>query len=148
VFSITEASLSCVESFMQKICDEIRRVDATILAVVSQQGNSGTRAKENLNDAICAAEVSLSLVDLYCQDAIFFFCFSSQFVILTQELSHKIQEIKSKAEQTEAMVQDICSDIKKLDFAKKNITTAVTALSRLTMLGKLSIIYSGQAILK
>ncbi|VYS48721.1 unnamed protein product [Arabidopsis thaliana] len=101
-----EASLSCVESFMQKICDEIRRVDATILAVVSQQGNSGTRAKENLNDAICAAE----------------------------ELSHKIQEIKSKAEQTEAMVQDICSDIKKLDFAKKNITTAVTALSRLTML--------------
>jgi Cdc6-like AAA superfamily ATPase len=91
---------------MQKICDEIRRVDATILAVVSQQGNSGTRAKENLNDAICAAE----------------------------ELSHKIQEIKSKAEQTEAMVQDICSDIKKLDFAKKNITTAVTALSRLTML--------------
>ncbi|XP_020876493.1 vacuolar protein sorting-associated protein 53 B-like isoform X1 [Arabidopsis lyrata subsp. lyrata] len=91
---------------MLKIHNEIRRVDATILAAVRQQGSSGTRAKENLTYATCAAE----------------------------ELSHKIQEIESKAELTEAMVQNICRDIKRLDFAKKNITTAVTALSRLTML--------------
>lgn len=61
---------------------------------------------------------------------------------LSQELSHKIQEIKSKAEQSEAMVQEICRDIKKLDFAKKNITTTITALHRLTMLGQLAIVYS------
>ncbi|XP_024006300.1 vacuolar protein sorting-associated protein 53 A [Eutrema salsugineum] len=35
-------------------------------------------------------------------------------------ISYKIQEIKR--------VQDICRDIKKLDFAKKNITTAVRSL--------------------
>lgn len=48
---------------------------------------------------------------------------------------YKIREIKSKAEQSEAMVQEICRDIKKLDFAKKHITTTITALHHLTMLG-------------
>lgn len=55
-----------------------------------------------------------------------------------QELMYKIREIKTKAEQSETMVQEICRDIKKLDFAKKHITTTITALHRLTMLGKLS----------
>lgn len=49
---------------------------------------------------------------------------------------HKIHEIKAKAEQSETMVQEICRDIKKLDFAKKHITTTITALHRLTMLGQ------------
>ncbi|CAD5315137.1 unnamed protein product [Arabidopsis thaliana] len=102
----TEASLTGVEPLMQKIQGEIRRVDASILSAVRQQSNSGTKAKEDLADATRAVE----------------------------ELSHKIQEIKSKAEQSEAMVQEICRDIKKLDFAKKNITTTITALHRLTML--------------
>ncbi|KAH0879253.1 hypothetical protein HID58_066647, partial [Brassica napus] len=104
--ALYEASLSGVEPLMQKIHGEIRRVDASILSAVRQQSNSGTKAKEDLADATRAVE----------------------------ELSYKIQEIKSKAEQSEAMVQEICRDIKKLDFAKKNITTTITALHRLTML--------------
>lgn len=48
---------------------------------------------------------------------------------------YKIREIKTKAVQSETMVQEICRDIKKLDFAKKHITTTITALHRLTMLG-------------
>jgi hypothetical protein len=52
-----------------------------------------------------------------------------------QELAQKIKEIKSKAEQSEELVQEICRDIKKLDFAKKHITTTITALHRLAMLG-------------
>lgn len=48
---------------------------------------------------------------------------------------YKILEIKTKAEQSETMVQEICRDIKKLDFAKKHITTTITALHRLNMLG-------------
>ncbi|KAH6758867.1 Membrane trafficking VPS53 family protein [Perilla frutescens var. frutescens] len=51
-----------------------------------------------------------------------------------QELLYKIQEIKIKAEQSEIMVQEICRDIKKQDFAKKHITTTITALHHLTML--------------
>ncbi|KAG2602718.1 hypothetical protein PVAP13_5KG704800 [Panicum virgatum] len=50
------------------------------------------------------------------------------------ELVHKIHEIKTKAEQSESMVQEICRDIKKLDCAKRHITTTITALHRLTML--------------
>ncbi|GKU95681.1 hypothetical protein SLEP1_g9010 [Rubroshorea leprosula] len=102
----TEASLSDVEPLMQKIQSEIHRVDAGILAAVRQQSNSGTKAKENLAAATRAVE----------------------------ELMYKIREIKTKAEQSETMVQEICRDIKKLDFAKKHITTTITALHRLTML--------------
>ncbi|OAY81558.1 Vacuolar protein sorting-associated protein 53 A [Ananas comosus] len=101
-----EASLSGVEPLMQKIQSEIRRVDASILAAVRQQSNSGTKAKEDLAAATHAV----------------------------QELMHKIHEIKAKAEQSETMVQEICRDIKKLDYAKKHITTTITALHRLTML--------------
>ena len=50
----------------------------------------------------------------------------------------KIREIKKKAVQSETMVQEICRDIKKLDFAKKHITTTITALHRLTMLGNIN----------
>ncbi|KAH9697162.1 vacuolar protein sorting-associated protein 53 A [Citrus sinensis] len=102
----TEASLSGVEPLMQKIHSEIRRVDAGILAAVRQQSNSGNKAKEDLAAATHAVE----------------------------ELMYKIREIKNKAEQSETMVQEICRDIKKLDFAKKHITTTITALHRLTML--------------
>lgn len=102
----TEESLSGVEPLMQKIHTEIRRVDASILAAVRQQSNSGTKAKEDLAAATRAVE----------------------------ELMYKIREIKTKAEQSETMVQEICRDIKKLDFAKKHITTTITALHRLTML--------------
>ncbi|KAJ8435912.1 hypothetical protein Cgig2_013259 [Carnegiea gigantea] len=101
-----EESLSGVEPLMQKIHTEIRRVDASILAAVRQQSNSGTKAKEDLAAATRAVE----------------------------ELMYKIREIKTKAEQSETMVQEICRDIKKLDFAKKHITTTITALHRLTML--------------
>ncbi|OMP08173.1 hypothetical protein COLO4_06714 [Corchorus olitorius] len=105
-FFFSEASLSGVEPLMQKIQSEIRRVDAGILAAVRQQSNSGTKAKEDLAAATHAVE----------------------------ELTYKIREIKTKAEQSEMMVQEICRDIKKLDFAKKHITTTITALHRLTML--------------
>ncbi|XP_073159047.1 vacuolar protein sorting-associated protein 53 A [Henckelia pumila] len=102
----TEASLSGVDPLMQKIHSEIRRVDAEILAAVRQQSNSGSKAREELAAATHAV----------------------------QELIGKIREIKTKAEQSETMVQEICRDIKKLDFAKKHITTTITALHRLTML--------------
>ncbi|CAN4105512.1 unnamed protein product [Withania somnifera] len=102
----TESSLSGVELLMQKIHSEVRRVDAEILTAVRQQSNSGTKAREDLAAATSAV----------------------------QELMNKIREIKVKAEQSETMVQEICRDIKKLDFAKKHITTTITALHRLTML--------------
>ncbi|KAM5571889.1 hypothetical protein ABKV19_012125 [Rosa sericea] len=41
---------------------------------------------------------------------------------------------KEQVEQSEIMVQEICCDIKKLDFLKKHITTTIAAVHCLTML--------------
>ena len=50
------------------------------------------------------------------------------------ELFVKVREIKGKAEQSEQMVHEICRDIKSLDYAKRHLTTTITALKRLQML--------------
>lgn len=50
------------------------------------------------------------------------------------ELFTKIRDIQRKSEESEAMVQEICRDIKKLDYAKKHLTNSITALRRLAML--------------
>ena len=51
-----------------------------------------------------------------------------------EELFGKINDIRRKAEQSEVMVQEICRDIKKLDYAKQHLTQSITALRRFAML--------------
>ena len=51
-----------------------------------------------------------------------------------EELFGKIGEIRRKAEASEVMVQEICRDIRKLDYAKTHLTHTITALRRLAML--------------
>lgn len=51
-----------------------------------------------------------------------------------EDLFAKIHDIKEKASQSENMVQDLCADIKKLDYAKTHLQTSITALNRLQML--------------
>ncbi|OAD79695.1 hypothetical protein PHYBLDRAFT_27506 [Phycomyces blakesleeanus NRRL 1555(-)] len=51
-----------------------------------------------------------------------------------KELFQKTQDIKMKAAQSEAMVQDITQDVKSLDYAKRHLIHSVTALKRLQML--------------
>ncbi|CEP17475.1 hypothetical protein [Parasitella parasitica] len=46
----------------------------------------------------------------------------------------QIQDIKSKAAQSESMVQEITQDVKSLDYAKRHLTHSVTVLKRLQML--------------
>lgn len=47
---------------------------------------------------------------------------------------HQVSEIRRKAAQSEMQVQEICRDIKRLDYAKKNLTITITGLRRLAML--------------
>jgi uncharacterized coiled-coil DUF342 family protein len=67
-------------------------------------------------------------------------CFPRVFqdILETQEsitdLFQKISDIKLKASQSEKMVQEICADIKKLDYAKNHLQTSITSLNRLQML--------------
>lgn len=65
------------------------------------------------------------------------FTYACARVLCLQELNGHIHEIKMKADQSEAMVQEICRDIKKLDYAKKHLTSTITSLRRLGMLGEL-----------
>jgi hypothetical protein len=53
-----------------------------------------------------------------------------------QELFVKLNEIKTKSEQSETMVQEICRDIKALDYGKRHLSTTITTLRRLQMLGE------------
>jgi hypothetical protein len=50
------------------------------------------------------------------------------------DLFKQIVEIKDKAEKSERMVEEVCRDIKSLDYAKKNLTVSITTLKRLNML--------------
>lgn len=51
-----------------------------------------------------------------------------------RQLFAQITDIKSKAEQSEETVREITRDIKQLDCAKKNLTSAITTLNHLHML--------------
>ena len=53
---------------------------------------------------------------------------------IIEDLYSRINEIKAKASKSESMVQEICADIKKLDYAKNHLQTSITALNRLQML--------------
>ena len=101
-----EASLAQVDPLIERLRLRVRKVDDEILAAVRSQSTGGARAKADLDQA-------------------------KQAIV---ELSGRIQDIKSKAAQSEHMVQEICRDIKKLDFAKKHLTSTITALRRLSML--------------
>jgi len=50
------------------------------------------------------------------------------------QLFSQIRDIKDKAGESEKMVKDITRDIKQLDTAKRNLTTAITTLNHLHML--------------
>eukprot|EP01132_Coremiostelium_polycephalum_P002712 gene2712-3365_t len=102
----TEHQLSNVDNIMNKLRMKIAAVDEEIIKEVRLQSSTGTKGKEDLDNAKRAI----------------------------QELLKKIRDIKSKAIQSEKMVTEICKDIKSLDYAKRNLTTAITTLKRLHMM--------------
>lgn len=103
---LAEDSLVNLSPFIDSLRSQIRRVDGVILEAVRRQSTSGSRARHELR----AAQSSIG------------------------EMLEQVAEIRRKAAQSEAMVQEICRDIKKLDFAKKHLTSTITALRRLGML--------------
>lgn len=58
----------------------------------------------------------------------------NQSTIAITSLFNKMKEIKSKAADSELMVQEICRDIRALDNAKKHLTLTIRALRNLHML--------------
>ncbi|XP_059617853.1 vacuolar protein sorting-associated protein 53 homolog [Phlebotomus argentipes] len=101
-----EQSLSNIDDVIAKMECEVSVIDDNIRSVVRGQTNTGQDGKKALEDA--------------------------QRTIM--QLSGQITEIKTRAEKTEDMVKEITRDIKQLDSAKKNLTSAITTLNHLHML--------------
>lgn len=102
----TESSLDQLDVFMHKLKRKAKIVDNDILTAVRKQTGQGSHAGKDLDEAKNA------IVGLF----------------------NKIQDIKRKAEQSEAMVHQITKDIKALDNGKKNLTRSIQTLQKLHML--------------
>eukprot|EP01038_Epipyxis_sp_PR26KG_P011126 gene11126-14933_t len=102
----TEASLDDLDTFIVGIGSQISALDEEISKAVQTQSVVGNQASKDIEEAKHSIE----------------------------ELFGKIHDIKLKASQSETMVQEICADIKKLDYAKNHLQTSITALNRLQML--------------
>ena len=96
----TEASLEDLDTFVVGINSQISALDEEISKAVQEQSVQGQQASKDISDA---------------QSSI-------------RELFNKINDIRTKASQSERMVQEICSDIKKLDYAKTHLQTSITSL--------------------
>jgi Vps53-like, N-terminal. len=102
----TELSLSAVESHCERLAVKMHSLDMQILQAVEHQSSAGSAAQRDL-------EVANESVE---------------------QLTAHLSLIRSKALDTEHAVRDICSDIQTLDYAKRNLTSTITALRRLSML--------------
>jgi hypothetical protein len=100
-----EQSLVDIDLALSRLRVKMKRTEDIILREVRHQSYDGEKGQKDLADA---------------KNSI-------------HELFAKINDIKRKAEQSEIMVQEICRDIKSLDYAKKHLTTTITSLKRLHM---------------
>ncbi|XP_011187096.2 vacuolar protein sorting-associated protein 53 homolog [Zeugodacus cucurbitae] len=101
-----EQSLVTIDETIQRMQCEVSLIDDNIRAVVRGQTNTGQDGQMALTEA--------------------------QKVITT--LYAHIIDVKTRAEKTEEMVKEITRDIKQLDCAKRNLTSAITTLNHLHML--------------
>lgn len=102
----TEQSLNSIDDVIAKMEIEIQVIDTNIKEIVRGASSSGSEGKQALDEA------KKTISQLFTQ----------------------IGDIKTRAEVTEDIVKAITSDIKQLDCAKKNLTSAITTLNHLHML--------------
>lgn len=102
----TEDSLNDLDTFLLAISAKISTLDEELSKAIQSQSITGVQASREM---------------IMANEAI-------------NELFTKIQDIKSEASQSEQMVQEICYDIKKLDYAKNHLQFSITMLKRLQMM--------------
>lgn len=101
-----EIALNSIDETIRAFQVEVLAIDENIRSVVRGVSTSGTEGKQALDEAKKTI----------------------------QQLFSQIGDIKNRAEVTEEIVKNITSDIKQLDCAKKNLTSAITTLNHLHML--------------
>ncbi|KAG0253525.1 Vacuolar protein sorting-associated protein 53 [Linnemannia exigua] len=105
-----EHSLPAVDQVLARLQAKAKQVQEELRELTRAQTDGGQKGQEEVEAAKKGIEI------LHC----------------------KIKEIKEDATQSEQMVQEITQDIKSLDYAKRHLTTSITTLKRLQMLGTLS----------
>ena len=108
-FSAEDETLVRLAPFTSELERRLEDLDREIDDGVKRASTSGTRAQQDVADAKTAIA----------------------------GLAAKLKDIRLKSITTSTSITDLCSDIKKLDQAKKNLTTAITALERMQMLSTL-----------
>ncbi|XP_017837908.1 vacuolar protein sorting-associated protein 53 homolog [Drosophila busckii] len=101
-----EQSLANIDETIERMQCDVSLIDDNIRSVVRGQTNTGQDGQL----ALCEAQKVISSL-----------------------FSHII-DVKTRAERTEEMVKEITRDIKQLDCAKRNLTSAITTLNHLHML--------------
>ncbi|CAG9809604.1 unnamed protein product [Chironomus riparius] len=99
-------------------------------------------SNSSIDDVILKMEVEIQVIDDNIRDVVRGVSTSSndgkqaldEAKKTIQQLFSQIGDIKNRAEITEDVVQSITSNIKQLDCAKKNLTSAITTLNHLHML--------------
>ncbi len=102
----TEEDLQDLPAKIQHLDQQVEKYDTEIKDCVRSQAYASERARDALRQV---NEEAARLVE-------------------------RIASVKQKAEQSENMVKDVCSEIRQLDYAKKNITFMMISLKRLIML--------------
>ena len=102
----TEQSLSNIEEVISDFQGKIHHLDSEIKSCIRSQ--SGVSA----NGAAALEEAQVAICQLFA----------------------RIKDIRAKAEKSEHTVREITRDIKQLDIAKRNLTSAITTLNHLHFL--------------
>ena len=102
----TEQSLANLDDVITDMRYKVNCIDDDIRHIVRHQTHAGQDA------SVALEEAQTAILQLFSQ----------------------IRDIKAKASESEAMVRDITRDIKQLDTAKRNLTTAIKTLNQLNML--------------
>ncbi|KAG1671687.1 hypothetical protein FOA52_007478 [Chlamydomonas sp. UWO 241] len=101
-----EGSLADIEKFMAMLRRQINVIDKEIAVSVKSQSGAHARARNDVTEAH----------------------------VQIDELVSKVEVTQAQAEETEALVSEICRDIRKMDTAKRHLTSSITALRRLASL--------------
>lgn len=122
----TEASLSQTEAVQAQLARDAEALQAQIDSLREElQKHQDPQKMQLIQEmiSVCTGSYSRSLPSI------------SEHTCL-QDLMSQMSRIREQATESEAVVRNITKDIQLLDLAKKNLTSSMTYLKRLQMLGE------------
>ena len=102
--------------------ESLDNVDATIMELNNQISSIDDQLKEVIREQAYSAETARLQLDTINEKSM--------------QLVERISSVKDTASSSEQMVKTGCTEIRRLDTAKRNITFSITSLKRLIMLSK------------